>query len=105
MGLTMCVIVLVGFWICSVSHVLPPMFAHGGYSFERAVTHMFLTTDGILGTALNVSATVIIVFLIFGSFLEHTGGSKAFTEYGFRFSGRFKGGAAKAAVLGSDFSE
>lgn len=101
MGLTMCVIVLVGFGYVGFGTYLPPMFAHGGYSFERAVTHMFLTTDGILGTALNVSATVIIVFLIFGSFLEHTGGSKAFTNIGFGLFGRFKGGAAKAAVLGS----
>jgi len=101
MGLTMCVIVLVGFGYVAFGTYLPPMFAHGGYSFERAVTHMFLTTDGILGTALNVSATVIIVFLIFGSFLEHTGGSKAFTNIGFGLFGRFKGGAAKAAVLGS----
>lgn len=101
MGLTMCVIVLVGFAYVAFGTYLPPMFAHGGYSFERAVTHMFLTTDGILGTAVNVSATVIIVFLIFGSFLEHTGGSKAFTNIGFGLFGRFKGGAAKAAVLGS----
>jgi TRAP transporter 4TM/12TM fusion protein len=101
MGLTMCVIVLVGFGYVAFGSYLPPMFAHGGYSFERAVTHMFLTTDGILGTAVNVSATVIIVFLIFGSFLEHTGGSRAFTNIGFALFGGFKGGAAKAAVLGS----
>jgi TRAP transporter 4TM/12TM fusion protein len=101
MGLTMCVIVLIGFAYVAFGTYLPPMFAHGGYSFERAVTHMFLTTDGILGTAVNVSATVIVVFLIFGSFLEHTGGSRAFTNIGFGLFGRFKGGAAKAAVLGS----
>ena len=101
MGITMCIIVLVGFGYVAFGSYLPPMFAHGGYSFERVVTHMFLTTDGILGTALNVSATVIIVFLIFGSFLEHTGGSRAFTNIGFGLFGRFKGGAAKASVLGS----
>jgi len=101
MGLTMCLIVLVGFAYIAFGNYLPPMFAHGGYSFKRVVTHMFLTTDGILGVALNVSATVIIVFLIFGAFLEHTGGSQAFTNIGYGLFGRFKGGAAKAAVLGS----
>jgi len=103
MGLTMCIIVLVGFAYVTFGNYLPPMFAHGGYSFKRAVTHMFLTTDGILGVALNVSATVIIVFLIFGAFLEHTGGSQAFTNIGYGLFGRFKGGAAKAAVSGSCF--
>lgn len=101
MGLTMCVIALVGFAYAAFGNYLPPMLAHGGYSFERIMTHMFLTTDGILGVALNVSATVIIVFLIFGAFLEHTGGSHAFTNIGYGLFGRFKGGAAKAAVLGS----
>jgi TRAP transporter 4TM/12TM fusion protein len=101
MGLTMGVIVLVCLGYVAFGSYLPPMFAHSGYTFERVVNHMFLTTDGILGVALNVSGTVIIVFLIFGAFLEQSGGSQAFTNIGFGLFGMFKGGAAKAAVLGS----
>lgn len=101
MGLTMGVIVLISLGYVAFGSYLPPMFAHSGYTFERVVNHMFLTTDGILGVALNVSGTVIIVFLIFGAFLEQSGGSLAFTNIGFGLFGMFKGGAAKAAVLGS----
>ncbi|MBI5605695.1 MAG: TRAP transporter permease [Deltaproteobacteria bacterium] len=101
MGLTMGIIVLVALGYVAFGAYLPPIFAHSGYTFERVVNHMFLTTDGILGVALSVSATVIIVFLIFGAFLEQSGGSLAFTNIGYGLFGMFKGGAAKAAVLGS----
>ena len=101
MGLTMCILVALSLAYVAFGTYLPPMFAHSGYTFERVVSHMFLGTEGILGVAVGVSATVIIIFLIFGSFLEQTGGSAAFTNLGFGLFGRFKGGAAKAAVLGS----
>jgi TRAP transporter 4TM/12TM fusion protein len=101
MGLTMCILVLLSLAYAAFGNYLPPMFAHSGYSFERVVNHIFLSTDGILGVALSVSATVIIVFLIFGAFLEQSGGSQSFTNIGYGLFGRFKGGAAKASVLGS----
>lgn len=101
MGITMCVLVLLSLAYVAFGTYLPSMFAHSGYSFERVVSHMFLSTEGILGVALSVSATVIIIFLIFGAFLEQTGGTHAFTNIGYGLFGRFRGGAAKAAVLGS----
>lgn len=101
MGPTMCILVLLSLAYAAFGNYLPPMFAHSGYSFERVVNHMFLSTDGILGVALSVSATVIIVFLIFGAFLEQSGGSQFFTNIGYGLFGRFKGGTAKASVLGS----
>ncbi len=99
MGLTMCVLVALSLAYVAFGTHLPPMFAHSGYTFERVVAHMFLGTEGILGVAVGVSATVIIIFLIFGAFMEQTGGSQAFTNIGYGLFGRFKGGAAKAAVL------
>lgn len=101
MGPTMCILILISLAYVVFGVYLPPMFAHSGYSFERVVTHMFLGTEGILGVALGVSATVIVVFLIFGSFLKQSGGSSALTNIGYGLFGKFKGGAAKAAVLGS----
>jgi TRAP transporter 4TM/12TM fusion protein len=101
MGWAMCIIIIVGFAYVLFGAYLPPVLAHSGYTFPRIVNHMFLSTDGILGVALSVSATIIIVFLIFGSFLEHSGATSSLTDIGFGLFGRFKGGAAKAAVLGS----
>ena len=101
MGPTMCILIFIALGYAVFGVYLPPMFAHSGYSFERIVTQMFLGTEGILGVALGVSATVIIVFLIFGAFLKQSGGSSALTNIGYGLFGKFKGGAAKAAVLGS----
>ncbi|HME44643.1 MAG TPA: TRAP transporter fused permease subunit, partial [Syntrophorhabdales bacterium] len=101
MGWAMCIIIFIGLAYVLFGTYLPPVLAHSGYTFPRIVNHMFLSTDGILGIALSVSATVIIVFLIFGSFLEQSGATSSLTSIGFGLFGRFKGGAAKAAVLGS----
>jgi TRAP transporter 4TM/12TM fusion protein len=101
MGWAMCIIIFCALAYAAFGMYLPPVLAHSGYTFERIVTHMFLSTEGILGVALAVSATVIIVFLIFGALLEATGATSSITGIGFSLFGRFKGGAAKAAVLGS----
>ena len=101
MGWAMCIIIFCALAYAVFGAYLPPLLAHSGYTFERIVTHMFLSTDGILGVALAVSATVIIVFLLFGALLEATGATSSLTGIGFSLFGRFKGGAAKAAVLGS----
>lgn len=101
MGMAMCIIIFVFLAYAVFGVYLPPAFAHSGYTFSRIVNHMFLSTDGILGIPLSVSATVIIVFLIFGAFLERSGATSSLTNIGFGLFGRFKGGSAKAAVLGS----
>jgi len=101
MGFPICIIILIGIVYLAFGAYLPPIIAHSGYSFSRVVTHMFLTTEGILGVALGVSATVIVIFLIFGAFLEHSGTSPLFNNLAYGVFGRFKGGPAKAAVLGS----
>jgi len=101
MGMAMCILIFIALAYAVFGVYLPPMVAHSGYSFERIVNHMFLSTDGILGIPLSVSATVVIVFLIFGAFLEHSGSISSLTNIGFGLFGRFKGGAAKAAVMGS----
>jgi TRAP transporter 4TM/12TM fusion protein len=101
MGMAMCWIVFTGLAYAFFGQYLPPVVAHSGYTVTRVVNHMFLGTDGILGVALAVSATVVIVFLIFGAFLEQSGATSSLTSIGFGLFGRFKGGAAKAAVLGS----
>jgi TRAP transporter 4TM/12TM fusion protein len=62
---------------------------------------MFLTTEGILGVALGVSATIIVVFIIFGAFLNQSGAGDLFNGVAYALFGKYKGGPAKAAVVGS----
>ena len=49
---------------------LPAPWTHRGYDLERLVGHMYMTLEGIFGTAVDVSATLIILFTIYGAFLQ-----------------------------------
>jgi TRAP transporter 4TM/12TM fusion protein len=56
---------------------------------------------GILGLPVKVATTIVIAFVLFGAVLQHTGGMQFFTDISMALMGRFRGGAAKIAVLGS----
>jgi TRAP transporter 4TM/12TM fusion protein len=58
-------------------------------------------TTGILGLPLKVAATIVIAFVLFGQILQHTGGMRFFTDIAMAAMGRFRGGAAKIAVVAS----
>lgn len=82
-------------------YVVPGSFGHGGYSLDRVVTTMFLTTEGIFGPAAAAAATFVAIFIIFGTFLEKTGGSQVFIDLATAIGGRRRGGPAKVAVFAS----
>ncbi|MGE5484965.1 MAG: TRAP transporter permease [Ignavibacteriales bacterium] len=80
---------------------LPSFFAHRGYSMQRIFTHMYYTTEGILGIPLGVCATFIFLFILFGAFLEKTGIGRFFIELANAVAGGAAGGPAKVAVFSS----
>jgi TRAP transporter 4TM/12TM fusion protein len=80
---------------------MPGFLNHRGYSIERIITHLFFTTEGILGLPLGVCATFIFLFILFGAFMEETGISKLFIDLSNALAGRSAGGPAKVAVLSS----
>lgn len=80
---------------------LPGFLNHRGYSVERIVSHMYFTTEGILGTPIAVSATFIFLFILFGAFLDKTGIGKFFIDLANAIAGKAVGGPAKVAVLSS----
>ncbi len=80
---------------------LPGMLEHRGYNLTRISYQMFMSDSGIMGTPLGVSATIIALFILFGSFLEQSGGAKYFIDLSESLTGRMRGGPAKAAVLAS----
>ncbi|WP_203557085.1 TRAP transporter permease [Bacillus sp. B15-48] len=82
---------------------LPLMFAHTGYKFENIVTQVGLSTEGILGIPVGVSATYIVLFVIFGSLLERSGAGQLFMDLAMGLVGRFRGGAAKVSIVSSAF--
>jgi len=80
---------------------LPGTIAHRGYSLDRIVTHTYLSLEGIFGLPLGVSATFVVLFIIFGAMLEVSGGGQLIVELARSAFGRLRGGPAKAAVVGS----
>ncbi len=100
-GWSIVILCLIGFAYLAFGTHLPPYIAHTGFSFEHIINFMFFSTEGILGLPLGVSATVIIVFLIFGSFLVASGAGSFFIDLGLSLFGKYRGGPAKAAVIGS----
>ena len=80
---------------------LPGMLHHGGYPFERIIDVIFLSTDGIFGTALAVSASYVMLYIIFGAFLTQSGLGKFFVDFAHAYVGHLSGGPAKVAIVGS----
>ena len=82
---------------------MPDLIIHKGYSIERISTTLWLTTEGIFGLPIGVAATFVFVFVLFGAFLEYTGGGNFFIDLAYALTGRFSGGPAKTSVIASGF--
>ncbi|NMA54627.1 MAG: TRAP transporter permease [Firmicutes bacterium] len=82
-------------------HMLGGKLGHAGYSFSRIIEYLYLTTEGIYGIPLGTSATYVVLFVIFGAFLEQCGTGELFMDLAVTLTGRSRGGPAKAAVMSS----
>jgi len=82
---------------------MPGILGHKGYGIHRIVGQLYLTTEGLFGLPLGVAATFVYLFVLFGSFLEGTGGGAFFTRFAYALTGRMVGGPAKTAVIASGF--
>jgi len=82
---------------------MPGILAHKGYDIERLINVMYTSTEGIYGIPMAVSSTYIVLFVLFGAFLNRCGGGRFFIDFAFSLTGRARGGPAKAAVISSAF--
>ena len=80
---------------------LPGGLAHRGYSLTRIIDFFYATSEGIYGMPIGVSASLVVLFVIFGAVLSVTGGGQFFIDSTFSLAGRWRGGTAKTAVVGS----
>ncbi len=96
-------ICVIGILYAMYGPYMPDIIVHKGYSIERIATTLWLTTEGIFGTPLGVAATFVFVFVLFGAFLETTGGGDFFINLAYALTGRFSGGPAKTSVVASGF--
>ena len=86
--------------LCVVGVLLIYTFSTG-LSVKRLMYTLFYTTSGVLGTPVQVCAKYIVVFIIFGAFLERTGIAAFFIDVANALVGGFSGGPAKVAVISS----
>ncbi|MGE3147931.1 MAG: TRAP transporter permease [Pseudorhodoplanes sp.] len=80
---------------------LPPPWTHRGYDIARLVGHLFITLEGIFGVAVDVSATLIILFTIYGAILHRSGAGKFFIDFSLALMGGKPNSAGRAVVASS----
>jgi TRAP transporter 4TM/12TM fusion protein len=80
---------------------MPDVFAFKGVSLRKYLSNITLSTEGIYGIPLGVSASIVYLFVLLGALLDRAGAGKFFTDLALSVLGRYKGGAAKAAVVSS----
>ncbi len=80
---------------------LPAPWTHKGYEIPRLVGHMYMTLEGIYGTAIAVSSSLIILFTIYGAFLQFSGAGKFFIDFSFAAMGGKPTGAGRTVTLAS----
>ncbi|MEO7729150.1 MAG: TRAP transporter fused permease subunit [Burkholderiales bacterium] len=80
---------------------LPPPWTHKDYEVARLTGSLYMTLEGIFGVAVDVSSTLIILFTIFGAFLQFSGAGKFFIDFSFAAMGGKPSSAGRAVVMGS----
>ena len=81
--------------------LMPDVIAHKGASLSRAMSQMWLGTEGVFGVALGVSVSTIFVYVLFGSLLDLAGGGNYMMQVSYALLGHLRGGPAKVAVISS----
>ncbi|KPD11241.1 C4-dicarboxylate ABC transporter [Phaeobacter sp. 11ANDIMAR09] len=80
---------------------VPEVIRWKGASLKKAMSHMWITSEGVFGIALGVSTKFVFLFVLFGALLDKAGAGNYFIKMAFGALGHLRGGPAKAAVVGS----
>ena len=99
---------LVGFTLAGVVYALygkylPGVFEARPVEFTRLLVYLGLDTNALLGSPLAIAIVVVIPFILMGQVLGRCGGAEFFTDLAMAWMGRYRGGTAKIAVVGSAF--
>ncbi|MFC0272750.1 TRAP transporter permease [Metabacillus herbersteinensis] len=79
----------------------PWIFGHAGFSLDRLLYRLYMTTEGVLGLTLSTASTFIVMFVLFGAFLSVSGATQLFNDLALAIAGRKRGGPAQVAVISS----
>ena len=100
-GMPMTVLAILFLAYIILGRFLPEVLAHKGASWERMLSHQWLTTEGVFGVALGVSVSYIFIFVLFGALLDRAGAGNYMMQVSFAMLGHLRGGPAKVAVVSS----
>ncbi len=100
-GPTLSVVALLFIVYGFTAELMPGVFSAKSVSVRGMVGRLTMTTEGVYGVPLGVSASTVFLFVFLGVLLERTGGGRYFVQLAFSLLGRFRGGPAKAAVCAS----
>ncbi|GHV44025.1 C4-dicarboxylate ABC transporter [Synergistales bacterium] len=100
-GMSMAIVTSVFLLYLFYGYLLPGFLNHARYSLGRIVGHMYVGSNGIFGTLLQMSCTYLALFTLLGSFLDACGASNSFISIAMKLTGRLQGGPALAAVVAS----
>lgn len=98
-GLTIVVLVFLAYNL--YGHVLPPPFGHGYIDFGSFIDTLMYTTDGVFGVPIQVAASYVFLFVMFGALLSKAGGADFMFQLAAALTGKSPGGPAKIAVVSS----
>ncbi|OXT02807.1 C4-dicarboxylate ABC transporter [Notoacmeibacter marinus] len=94
-------VVFLAYVFFGASDVVPDQIRWAGASLRKAMSHMWITSEGVFGIALGVSTKFVFLFVLFGALLDKAGAGNYFIKMAFGALGHLRGGPAKAAVVGS----
>jgi TRAP transporter 4TM/12TM fusion protein len=104
MGPTLAIVAIFFCFYAFLGPHMPQILAFKAISLSRFIGQITMSTEGIYGIPLDVSANIVFLFVLFGAMLEKAGAGRYFINLALTLLGRYKGGPAKAAVLGSSMT-
>lgn len=103
MGWALPIITIVALAYTMWGHAIPGLWGHFPLDLEQLISYQYLTTEGLFGIPLGVSASFIFIFIMFGAFLVSSGTGEFFIKFANAIAGHMRGGPAKVAVISSAF--
>lgn len=94
------IIALIFFLYCFFGKYINGPLGHRGYTLQKTISYM-LSYEAVFGSPINASATIVILFMLFGAFLAMSGAGPYFIDLAMRIAGSKRGGPAKVAVISS----
>jgi TRAP transporter 4TM/12TM fusion protein len=99
MGPAMAIIAIVFLLYAFLGPYLPSILRHKGFDVVSLVSFLYSTTEGIFSLPMGTSATYIIIYLLFGSFLTKSGAGQLFVDLAYSVTGKIRSGPAQTTIL------